>query len=156
MDKKKPFEPYRGLPPYQESSETSELAAMSMIEAAPTLELRVEAFIIHRGSYGATDEEVCTALKIAINTETARRRTLVLKGRVKDSGFCRRNRSKRIATVWVSDNSEPTEIRGKLKTYKQKYNDLLVKVENLESEVKTLNRENEELSKKLKRQLRLF
>ena len=65
------------------------------------LETEVFNFLKKRGTKGATDDEIERHLNMRHQTASARRRTLVLKGRVSDSERERRTRSGRWATVWV-------------------------------------------------------
>jgi hypothetical protein len=64
----------------------------------PTLEERILDFLFGVG--GATDEEMRSALNMHYGTHSSRRRSLVLKGRVRDSGDTRLTTSGRPATVW--------------------------------------------------------
>lgn len=87
--------------PYSNET-TSHDAACSMLAAAGTDEGRVFRFIRQRGTRGATDEEVELALKMRANNSRARRRGLVLRGVVADSGVRRRTNSGRSAIVWTA------------------------------------------------------
>lgn len=62
----------------------------------------VFAFIRRNGSYGATDEEVQTALAINPSTQRPRRIELVKAGRVYDSGARRKTLANLDAVVWVA------------------------------------------------------
>lgn len=83
-------------------NDTSERAAQSLNGSKLNrLEAEVFNFIKKRGLKGATDDEVERHLLMRHQTASARRRTLVLKGRVVETGRERRTRSGRWATVWV-------------------------------------------------------
>ncbi len=95
------YDLYGGKPPHVEGSDTSEAAAEKIVESAGTLQARVFAFLKQSGPHGCTDEFLQKNLKLKAQTETARRRELVLKGLVVDSGTKRTVSSGRSATVWV-------------------------------------------------------
>ena len=98
--------------PYVKNSSTSKEAAKSMEKVAPAILWRVFGFIARQNERGATDDEIEAALDLRHQTASARRRELVLKGLVDDSGEKRRTRSGRNATVWVAkveDEEEDTE-----------------------------------------------
>lgn len=76
-------------------------AYRSIKPMASTLREQVLAFIENRGNGGATDDEVEAVTGMRHQTASARRRELVLKGLVRDSGLRRETRSGRNATVWV-------------------------------------------------------
>jgi hypothetical protein len=94
--------------PHVQGSDTSEAAAASVEEALNRLEGQVLTCLKGRGDSGATDDEIEQLTGMAHQTASARRRTLVLKGLVKDSGQRRKTRSGRSAAVWVlgRDDSE--------------------------------------------------
>ena len=71
---------------------------------ARTLRERVHAYIIRQG--GATDEEMQHALGMGANTQRPRRRELVQRGLVRDSGKTRKTQAGREAIVWVSRNDD--------------------------------------------------
>ena len=87
--------------PYVSGCETSMEAAESMIEPAKTMERRVLEYIGFMGECGATDDDIEQQLDMRHQTASARRRGLVLKGLVKDSGYKGRTRSGRRAIAWV-------------------------------------------------------
>lgn len=64
------------------------------------MRVRVFGFIMASGRNGATDDEMEAELGMRHQTVSARRRELVLKGLVRDSGSKRDTRSGRSATVW--------------------------------------------------------
>lgn len=88
--------------PYAHGSATSQAAAASQIGKAAVDEARVLDFIRTCGSFGATDDEVEQALHLLHQTASARRRGLVLKDFVEDSGRTRLTRTGRHATVWIA------------------------------------------------------
>lgn len=87
--------------PHVRGSDTSKAAAESKSESAHTDETRVLLFIRDQGEWGATDDEIENRLGMLHQNASARRRGLVLKSAVKDSGKRRPTRSGRAATVWV-------------------------------------------------------
>lgn len=93
--------PYHGRPPYQQHSTTSKEAATSMEPNLGHLQAVVLAHLRSCGAWGATDEEMQTALEMAQNTQRPRRRELQLKQLVCDSGQKRPTRSNRQAVVWI-------------------------------------------------------
>jgi len=88
--------------PYTKGSDTSRWAAESMVEFAKTQEGMVYRHIRKQATNGATDDETENVLDLRHQTASARRRGLVLKSLVFDSGMRRATRSGREATVWVS------------------------------------------------------
>ncbi len=87
--------------PYVAGSDTSQSAAESITSDLGRLEALVYKIIASAGLEGRTDDELEVATQLAHQTISARRRTLVLKGRVCDSGHRRRTRSGRKAVVWM-------------------------------------------------------
>lgn len=87
--------------PYVSGSDTSRDAAQSLINDLGRLELLVFTLVQRAGILGMTDDELEEKSQLAHQTISARRRELVLKGRVRDSGVRRQTRSGRKATVWV-------------------------------------------------------
>ena len=87
--------------PYVPGSETSIEAAHSIVPSLQRLERRVLGVIEERGDLGATDDEIEVITGLAHQTASARRRALVLRGLVADSGLRRPTRSGRRATVWL-------------------------------------------------------
>jgi len=129
------YDLYGGTPPHQVTSATSEAAAETMTEEALTLRLRVYAFVVRRGSQGATDWEIQKALGMAVSTEVPRRRELVLKGLLKDGGFCRLTRTRRQATVWVRAEEPEQKVQGPLESLKQRYDKTLERLAKCEAEL---------------------
>lgn len=92
---------YGGFPPHNER-DTSIEAAASVIESANILRERIWQYLRRRGELGATDEEIQRHFPHhPIRSTGARRRELVLAGRVMDSGARRMTRYLRRAIVWV-------------------------------------------------------
>ncbi len=89
-------------PPYVKGSETSQEAAESMKQHAPTLRHRVYFYILERGAHGATDSEVEAALDLKHQTASARRRELEIMGAVYRSNIKRLTSSGRRAGVYVA------------------------------------------------------
>jgi len=94
--------PYR---PYVAGSSTSQAAAASQVGKAAVDEARVLDLIRTCGNFGATDDEVEQALHLLHQTASARRRGLVLKDLVVDSGRTRLTRTSRHATVWIASTT---------------------------------------------------
>lgn len=97
----RPGEAYTSFPPYERGSDTSRAAAASMARISPALRARVEAFLVSRGRFGATDNEIEIALGMRHQTASARRRELVQLGHARDSLARRHTDSGRTACVWV-------------------------------------------------------
>lgn len=94
-------EPYAGgVPPHVAGSETSQAAALSQLGKASSKRRRVYE-VIRDEPGGATDDLVEARTGWRHQTVSARRRELVLKGLVKDSGRKATTSSGRKATVWV-------------------------------------------------------
>jgi hypothetical protein len=87
--------------PYVKGSATSHAAAESMKPHARTIRQRVYEYILSRGGFGCTDEEVIAALGVSPSTARPRRGELVQMGAVKKTGDTRRTRSGRQAAVYV-------------------------------------------------------
>ena len=83
------------------STPSARAAASHTTEVTGALEARVHDLIRDAGERGSTDEELETAMGLAHQTISARRRGLVRKGFVVDSGRERPTRSGRSAVVWV-------------------------------------------------------
>lgn len=88
--------------PYAKGSATSEAAAEAIKPKAGSQRARVYAFILGRGEYGATDEEIQAALGISESSVRPRRGELREAGLIHDSGRTRPTRSGGQATVWVA------------------------------------------------------
>lgn len=101
--------------PYVKDSATSEEAAKSIADDLGRLEKLVYGHIEEAGLKGATDDELEEITGLSHQTVSARRRTLVLKGMVCDSGQRRSTRSNRKAVVWVigtDPGAEEGDARG--------------------------------------------
>jgi DNA-binding IclR family transcriptional regulator len=85
--------------PYQRHSDTSRDAALSVLSSAAQSRLRVFNFL-KQCPEGCTDEEIAEALSMNPSSARPRRVELVAAGIVEDSGFRRRTKSGRKATVW--------------------------------------------------------
>jgi len=85
--------------PYQSHSLESKDAAESILPAAGTLRRRVYDFIAMCGKFGATDEEVQTALSMNPSTQRPRRIELAQARCIVANGH-RKTKSGRNATVW--------------------------------------------------------
>ena len=83
--------------PRQRSLEAND----SRAKVNPADEARVATMAIQVGSEGFTDDELEVRLELLHQTASARRRALVQKGLLVDSGETRPTRSGRQATVWV-------------------------------------------------------
>lgn len=94
--------PYRGEPPAQKHSPTSQAAAASIKKAIGPLHREILDYL-RRAEVrvtGATDEEMQIKLDMGANTQRPRRRELELMGRVEDSGKTRQTKSGREAVIW--------------------------------------------------------
>lgn len=96
------FLPFNGLAPAAKASPTSCEAARRIQGGANRLRARVLQWFIDQGQYGGTDEEAQAALGMKTQSETPRRRELVLLGLLVDSGRRRPTTSGRPATVRVT------------------------------------------------------
>lgn len=86
--------------PFQPHSPPSKEAARGIEKDMGRLQALVYELILGRAAYGATDEEICHALKLNPSTARPRRVELVERGKVYDSGLTRKTRSGRAATIW--------------------------------------------------------
>jgi hypothetical protein len=87
--------------PYVPGSATSKAAAAAALPDLGRLEALVLAHITRSAETGATDDEIEVVLGLRHQSASARRRGLVQKKLVADSGRTRTTRSGRRATVWV-------------------------------------------------------
>lgn len=92
--------------PYVVGSDTSRAAAEAEAEKAMSDVKKILELFELRGSYGLTDQEIEKALGLRQSTASARRRGLVLSGRVVDSKGYRPTRSGNKATVWLLAGTE--------------------------------------------------
>jgi hypothetical protein len=88
------------MPPHVDT-DTSLEAAVAIEEKVGRLQAMILEHIRDRGARGATDDELEIALRLQHQTVSARRRELVLKGLICDSGERRQTRSGCMAIVWV-------------------------------------------------------
>ncbi len=91
---------YGDTAPHVAGSATSKAAGKSVDRVS--MGQRVLNHIVWNTSYGCTDDELEQDLNMRHQTVSARRRELVLLGKVVDSGRTRATRSGRQATVWVT------------------------------------------------------
>ena len=85
--------------PYQSHSAESKEAAEKILPVAGTQRRRVYDFIAGRGHWGATDEEIQTALEMNPSTQRPRRIELTQSHHIVACGQ-RKTKSGRNATVW--------------------------------------------------------
>jgi hypothetical protein len=95
------WKPYRGEAPSVRGDSTSEAAAASKAATKAADERRVWDHIRNLGTWGATCDEVEVDLGLLHQNASARIRTLVLEGKLRDSKSTRLTRHKREAHVWV-------------------------------------------------------
>jgi hypothetical protein len=88
--------------PYAPTSQTSRQAAEEIKPHAGIMLQQVREFILGRGGYGATDEEIREATRLKGDTSRARRCELRDRGEIVDSGETRKTASNRAATVWIA------------------------------------------------------
>lgn len=98
--------------PYVVGSDTSKEAAASMTGSAQVVRVRVFKHIKSQGVRGSTDNEIEHALGLRHQSASARRRELVQRGMVYDSGQRRRTDSGRKAAVWVAAPQHEWEARA--------------------------------------------
>jgi DNA-binding IclR family transcriptional regulator len=91
------------------------MAAFESIADARALQLRVLRYVTSRLKVGATCDEVEAALGLRHQTASARINELVGKGYLANSDAQRRNRSGRLAIVWVSKYPKSSDpVQGRL------------------------------------------
>ena len=95
------YELYGGIPPHVRGSDTSIAAALSQLDSARTKEAAVWR-LIRDAPDGLTDDDAEHLTGWRHQTVSARRRGLVLRKLVTDSGRRRLTSSGRQATVWVA------------------------------------------------------
>ena len=93
-------EPLPQRAPFVRGSDTSEAAADSITPHGGRLRQMVFAVIVAAGDAGRTDDEIEVQTGLPHQTASARRRELVLAGRISDTGLRRTTRSGRKAAVW--------------------------------------------------------
>jgi len=131
---------YGGTPPHQSHSETSAAAANDIKDDARTLRFKVYAHIKQCGAMGATDEEVQVAMGLQLQTEVPRRRELVIRGLVVDSGLKRMTRSNRRATAWVVSGAY-IEPEDRKKTTREQLREAKAEIERLKVKVAVLQKD---------------
>ena len=87
--------------PYAKGSETSRAAAVSMLGIAPGQRKRVKAFILGKGVYGATADEVQVEVGLSHQNGSARVSELAKDNEIHDSGRKRPTRTGRPAVVYI-------------------------------------------------------
>lgn len=95
---------YDGNAPHAANSATSRAAGAS-VNRVSMRERVYDHILTYSGAgwwHGATDDEIEQDLDLIHQTVSARRRELVLLGKVVDSGRTRPTRSGRQATVWMT------------------------------------------------------
>lgn len=90
------------FPPAQRHSETSKQAALAALPRAPTDRARVLAYLVERGAYGATDDEMQNWLGMNPSTQRPRRVELWKAGLIVLDTRKRLTRAGRKASVWVA------------------------------------------------------
>lgn len=97
--------------PYVRGSDTSKAAAESLSpERLAHLERIVLDQIVKAGTLGRTDKELESLCDLSHESTSARRRRLVQKGLVKDSGLRRKSPSNRDVTIWVLGTEEFVQV----------------------------------------------
>jgi transcription initiation factor IIE alpha subunit len=86
---------------------TSIEALQKVAPLIPSFKKRVLDLMIERGAYGATDQEIETALEISGNTIRPTRMSLLKAGDIVDSGMTRLNHNGNKCIVWVIN--QPTQ-----------------------------------------------
>ena len=102
-------DPYGGRPPFVRGSDTSEAASDSVADSAGTKRGEVLEALRLAGARGLTDWEIQQRTGGLHQSMTARRRELVLRGLVRDSGRRRATQTGRQAVVWVLVTLEPSQ-----------------------------------------------
>ncbi len=96
---------YDGNPPHVAGNATSKTAGESVDRVSMRDRVEIDIWV-HSGGrgipLGRTDDEIEQFLHMIHQTVSARRRELVLLGKVVDSGRTRATRHGRQATVWVT------------------------------------------------------
>lgn len=93
---------YPDSPGFARGSDTSEMAAASMVPSADSIRERVRNYIASRGLDGATCDEVQYALDMLHQTASARVTELRLRGDIIKSGEKRRTKAGRLAAVYLT------------------------------------------------------
>lgn len=142
------YDLYGGTPPHVDGSDTSHDAAESIESKAQALRSKIYKIIKEQQPPGVTCWEIERHMGLRHQTASARIRELVLKGKLRDSGFRRKTDTRRDAVVWIPADSPP-EMQGPVKSLKdqcaalQQENMLLVaENQRLRQEVRTLQEAN--------------
>ncbi len=77
-------------------------AAAELLKARGSKEARIYRFLLGRGDFGATDNEMQLALNLPANSQPTRRNQLVRQGLVKATDLRRTTARGRQAVVWVA------------------------------------------------------
>lgn len=85
-----------------DAPDTSKAAADAIAGYSGNQRERVYAFIVSRGTHGATDAEVADGCGIVIQSANPRRRELARLGLIVRNGDRRRTPSGRLADVWIA------------------------------------------------------
>jgi hypothetical protein len=97
--------------PFEKGSITSEVAAGMLVDLEEQ-EQAVLAEFFNIAPRGMTDEELETVTGLLHQSASARRRGLVLKGRLRDSGEIKLNHTKRPAIIWVLGKEKEKVVAG--------------------------------------------
>ena len=89
---------------------TSVEALVKVAPKIPTYKQRVLDLLIERGGYGATDQEMESALNMSGNTIRPTRMGLLKAGVITDSGMTRLNQNGNRCIVWVINNAKQREL----------------------------------------------
>lgn len=93
---------------------TSIAAGHSMAPFKPSLRAQIFLFVLRKGSYGATLDEIELEMGLKMQTCTARRKELEDRGLLVASGKYRLTRSGRRANVWVVPEEKAVIARKRL------------------------------------------
>jgi transcription initiation factor IIE alpha subunit len=83
---------------------TSVMAAEKAFPKTGSLKRKVYDYFISRGEFGATDQEIESALGLSGNTVRPTRQSLQKDGYILDSGFTRSNANNNQCIVWCVPN----------------------------------------------------
>lgn len=91
------FERYR-MPPAAPGSQTSEAAAVRVTQRAPTMREHVRLYVVSRGQYGATRQEIADALGMRLQSVCGRVAELLERMQVVATARRRESREVLVAT----------------------------------------------------------
>ena len=134
------YDLYNGAPPHQAESDTSAAAAFNILDSVNGMQKKVYDFISFCGKKGSTDAEIQECLDMTPSTQVPRRRELVLKGLVIDSGKRRKNPSGCNAVVWVKTTvphpppAQPTSKKEETKALSDVIRDQAKRIKELEAD----------------------